>query len=212
MTDQQPERPLAHEPDAPPTMPGALVARLAPAPPPWATVLGILSIVFGVLGALSKCWGMATPFFFVLMERFFASMPEDEVPAEIGQSFSMMGAYAWPIAGVSLLKTIVACLLVAVGIGLLKQRGWAPAWAIRYAVLDMVLTLGEGVLGGLAQAAQMEAMQAADPAAFGPMAGWTTLITYGSVGFGVLVSMVWPVFLIVWFTRRRVREATSTWT
>ncbi len=199
-------------PDSPPTAPGAMVSRLAPAAPAWVAVLGILSIVFGVLGALGKCWGMATPLFFAVMERFFASMPEDEVPEGFGQSFSMMGAYAWPIAGVSLLKTIVACLLVAVGIGLLKQRAWAPVWAIRYAVLDMVLTLGEGTLGALAQVAQMEAMQAADPTAFGPIGGWTTLIAYGSVGLGVLVSLVWPVFLIVWFTRRRVREQTSTWT
>jgi len=212
MTDEHPERPLPHEPDAPPTVPGPLVARLAPVPPPWATVLGALSIVFGVLGAISKCWGMATPFFFGLMDRFFASMPEDEMPEAVRQSFSMMGAYAWPIAGVSLLKTVVACLLVAVGIGLLKQRAWAPAWAIRYAVVDMALTLGEGTLGALAQVAQMEAMQSADPAAFAPMTGWTTLIAYGSVGLGVLVSLVWPVFLIAWFTRRRVRETTSTWT
>lgn len=69
MSDQHPERPLPHEPDAPPTVPGPLVARLAPVPPAWATVLGILSIVFGVLGAISKCWGMATPFIFMLMER-----------------------------------------------------------------------------------------------------------------------------------------------
>ncbi|MCW5777251.1 MAG: hypothetical protein KIS87_12505 [Phycisphaeraceae bacterium] len=197
---------------SPPTAPGRMVARVAPGPPAWVAVLGVLSIVFGVLGALSKCWGIATPLFFGIMERFFASLPNEEMPEAVGQSFSMMGAYAWPIAGVSLLKTIVAGLLVAVGIGLLKQRAWAPAWAIRYAVLDMVLTLGEGALGALAQVAQMEAMQAADPTAFGPIGGWTTLIAYGSVGLGVLMSLVWPVFLIVWFTRRRVREHVSTWT
>ncbi|HRQ72942.1 MAG TPA: hypothetical protein PLU35_07935 [Phycisphaerales bacterium] len=211
MTDP-PETPPWMPPASPPTAPGAMVSRLAPAAPAWVAVLGILSIVFGVLGALSKCWGMATPLFFSMMDRFFASMPEEEVPEAVGQSFSMMGAYAWPIAGVSLLKTVVAGLLVAVGIGLLKQRAWAPAWAIRYAVLDMVLTLGEGTLGALAQVAQMDAMQAADPTAFGPIGRWTTLIAYGSVGLGVLVSLVWPVFLIVWFTRRRVREQTSTWT
>lgn len=199
-------------PDSPPTAPGAMVSRLAPAAPAWATVLGILSIVFGVLGALSKCWGIATLFFFTAMERFFASMPEDEVPEGIGQSFSMMGVYAWPIAGVSLLKTAVACLLVAVGIGLLKQRAWAPAWAIRYAVLDMVLTLGEGALGVLSQAAQFEAMQAADPSGFGTIGPGVSVFSRVMVVGGVLVSLVWPVFLIVWFTRRRIREATSTWT
>ncbi len=202
---------LSMPPGAPPTSPGALVARPVPGPPAWVAVLGILSIVFGVLGALGKCWGIATPLFFMMMDRFFASMPQEEMPEAVGRSFSMMGVYAWPIAGISLLKTIVAGLLVAVGIGLLKRRAWAPAWAIRYAVLDIVLSLGEGVLGALAQVAQMEAMQAADPTAFAPIGGWTTLIAYGSVGLGVLLSMVWPVFLVVWFTRRRVREHVSTW-
>jgi hypothetical protein len=196
--DESPQQPISPAPGfvSPPMQPG--IPMMAAPQSKWPTVIGIIAIIWAAFGLLGGVCGLGGMF----MAR---SMPTN-FPGAPGMS---MGVSPMMLPGFFIGLILKACLL-ALGIGLLKRRFWAPQWVRIWAVVEMLGSVIGLVLGYLAQQHQFAAMarqpgmQQMPPAFFEGMAVF-------SVGCGLLVAWALPVFMLIWFSRDKIKEEVATW-
>lgn len=187
---------------APPTRPGEVV--MPRGRPAWPAVIGVLCIVFGGLGALYAVIGVVQSFMFRFM---WASIPPEELPGaqEAMRGPATLGAVAWG------LELLLAGLHIYGGILLLQRIPRARGAVLLFAWLDIGLNL----LGGLVQYQLTSAMMGSMPdAAQAPPPGFLSAFRAMAVAGGVLsavITSIWPVFLLIWFSRRAVRDTVREW-
>ncbi len=179
-------------------------------PSTWPTVIGVIAIVLGGLGALFGCLGAFSPLFMGMMQSV---VPEGQVTGLEG----MMDWAVWLVA-VSIVSMLIAVLLLVAGIGITKRRAWGPKVALVWAGLKMIFVIVHSVASYLIQIAQFEAMQEAMandqnmPAGMGALMG-SLMQAFGI--FGLLIGVLWgwalPVFLFIWFARKKIRTETAGW-
>ena len=185
------------QPLAPPTQPGAIVAP--PRPSNWPNVIGIIAIVLGAGGILLGVWGAAAP---LLMRWFSWAMIQ-------GQAESLQAWLPWT-ASSSLTAAAVAVLLLLGGLKLVKRNPAAPGLLRLWAVLKLPVAVFVTVVQILVQKDQFEAIQ-----------GSTGAMPLGPAFFdlmaviGVVVPLVWfgalPVFLLIWFARKKSKAVVAGW-
>ncbi|MEX2218940.1 MAG: hypothetical protein WD749_09290 [Phycisphaerales bacterium] len=182
-------------------------------PPPsgpttWPMVIGIIAIVLGSLGLLSSCAGIAGPLFV----KFAAAMAE-EGGAKESEMVALRGIeqYMGLLILDSILGLVAAALLLVAGIGLLKRTAWSPRAMVIWAIGKIPLVVFATVVGYLVNQAQFEAM-ANDPQQKTPVpAGLMEAIAAGSAVFTFIFGIALPIFVLVWFTRAKVRAETAGW-
>ena len=192
----------------PPTHPFAPPA--SPSRSAWPTVLGIIAIVFGALSVLGGCWGVVSPFVFkklidAIPETAAGDLGEATIPFEITADWQ-----GWIIAG-SLLTTGLAVLLLIAGIGLLKRRRWGVDAAWWWVVLKMIFVVVNAAVAYQMQQdiyAALGEQQANMP---GLSAGFYQLGAIAGVTFAVVWGWALPVFVMIWFSRRVIREEVNEW-
>ncbi len=133
---------------APPT-----VSHIEPARPVWPTVIGVISIVFGLLGALQGCGGIVMPF---AMNGLTGLMPDDQSKAVFA---GMSDHLAWGVAA-GVTGMAVGVLLLTAGIGMVQRRRWSVRAHTIWAVLAILQSGVGGVYGFLIQQSQFQAMKA----------------------------------------------------
>ncbi len=185
-------------------------AEVPPSPSTWPTAIGVIAIVLGGLGALGGCVGAFSPLFMGMIQSI---VPEGQVTGLEG----MLDWAVWLVA-VSIVSMLIAVLLLVAGIGITKRRAWGPKVALVWAGLKMIFVIVHSVAGYLIQIAQFEAMQEAMandqnmPAGMGAFMG-SLMQAFGI--FGLLIGVLWgwalPVFLFIWFARKKIRTETATW-
>jgi hypothetical protein len=181
------EPPPAYPPTPPPP---------PPPPPPypqrpssWPKVIGIISIVLAGLGLICTPIGLAT--------RQAAGPAGAE---------AMAGAPAWyatyqvvsALAGI-----VVAALLLVAGILLCKRRPAGRTMHIAYAILNIVVAVGN-VIAAVTAASNIDTGPN-EAALFVP-------VLIGGMVVGLVIGLAYPVFLLVWFTRTKVRDEVAAWT
>ena len=181
----------------PPTHPGAITAPARPSN--WPVVIGIIAIVVGAGGILGGLWGAAAP---VPMGWFSWAM----VP---GQAESLHAWLPWTVSS-SLASAAVAILLLLGGIKLVKRHPAAPGLLRVWAILKLPMAVFVTIVGIMVQKEQFEVVQ-----------GSTTTMPMGSAFFdlmavlGVAVSVVWygalPVFMLIWFARKKSKAEVADW-
>ncbi len=184
-------------PPVPPTEPGELPACTRQTS--WPRTLGIVSIILGVLGVLFGTIGASAR----LILKAFQVMVEDKGAVD----WDAVGrAVAW-LARISLVAAILAAVLLVVGIGLVRRRAWAiragKAWAIAQIVVTVLGTAGSHVI----QRAIAEALRQAGTSAGGLPLGTSPAATAWSLVWGCAL----PVFVLIWFARREIREEVAGW-
>lgn len=97
---------------------------------------------------------------------------------------------------------LAAFVLIAAGIGLLQMKSWARLASIGYAIFSIVM----GILGII-----VTAFFVFGPAIAGARAGGTEAAA-GMVGLvtgmlGGVLGMIYPVVLLIFMTRPRIRDA-----
>ncbi len=179
-------------------------------PSTWPTVIGVITIVFGGLGALGGCFGAFAPFFIGMMQSM---VPEDQVTGLEG----MMDWGVWMVA-LAMAGMLMAVLLLVAGIGITKRHAWGPKTALVWAPLKMIFVVLNSVVAYQIQIAQFEAMQEAmanDPNVPAGMGAFRGSMMQALGIFGVLISVLWgwalPVFLFIWFSRKKIRTETAGW-
>ncbi len=154
------------------------------------TAFGILNIVFGGLGVL--CTPMSL--IFLWFQR------QSDLPLQrIMDITDRLFAY-WVVMAV--LGELSALALIAAGIGLLQLRPWARILSIAYGIFSIIV----GVVGMFVNAVfvfgpALSGARSGGPEAAGSLVG----VAAGSIGG--IVGLVYPVLLLVFMTRPRIRDA-----
>jgi len=156
---------------------------LPPKQPIWPKVIGIISIVLASLGLI------CTPISLLVSMR--------GANAEEALKFfpDWWLAYTTVSCVVGVLQAI---LLLAAGIVVLLKRPAGRVLHLVYAVIAIVLGIASSAIGATSiLTADMPA-----PIKIGAAAG---------VFIGVLVGMIYPVFLLIWFLRPKIRDQVAAW-
>lgn len=110
------------------------------------------------------------------------------------------------------LMTVMSALLLAIGIGQLRYRSWARQWSVIWGVAGL-LVLGAMITVDLVLVAPAveKVMKVVSKAAGGLGAGlfgtMTAAATQGKVIGTAVLYAPYPILLLIFFSRERVREA-----
>ena len=205
--DQTPFEPPASEfGAAPPTQAGDFVP-LAP-PEGWPTVIGVLAIIFGSLSIIGGVCNLAT----LLVYGFFFGLLPAEMQEQLKDQVATSAPYPVPQAGMALVEFALAIVLLAGGVMLVRRNPKAGGVLTVFAGLDLISNTLGAVLGyfvtGAGIAAMKENPQMQQAAGFlGLMQGFGVVM----VAVGWLLSAIWPVFLLIWFRRAKIRASMGAW-
>lgn len=196
-----PARPFTPPVSAPPTVPGPIPR--GETAEKWARVIGVISIVLGVLGILHGAWSTA---YAILFPPMMAWLPVYDAAAGAMRD-SMERWMPWQAAaGVAL--TLTAGLLLVSGIGMLGRRRWSVRLAWLWIVLKVAVVTGSALVTSLQQRDQMAAMAQSGVPIPGGMSGATAVFSAAIYwAWGVL----YPAFLCGWLLRGSIRRQVARW-
>jgi hypothetical protein len=187
---------------APPTIPGYIPGQRSS----WPNVLGIISIVFGVLGALG---GIIQGIFVVFMP-WVMGMVEQSDPSAGAQAQVIRESVGLQVL-LSAATVGVAVMLLISGIGLANRRPYGVKWSRIWAVTKIVVaTIGVAV-GIIIQQRTFDALAESGQAP--PPGGQVALgagMAAGTV-FGIAWRWAYPVFLLIWLNRASIRAEVAEW-
>lgn len=193
--------------DAPPTEQGEFSSPRRSAA--WPTSVGVISIVCGSLGILANLWGAISPYF---MHSFTASLGPSSTPSMRAMLQAQRDTAGWTVSA-GLLNTIAAILLLICGIGINGRSAWSVPLSRTWAVLKIIFAVFGIVAGIIVQRAVITAMSGSQPA--GGSGAFPTALGGVFALFGVFVGLVvpcgYPIFMLIWFSRLKVREEVSRW-
>lgn len=197
---------------SPPTIPGPV--ELGEPPSQWPKVIGVVAVVFGVLGSIGGlCAGVAA-LSTDIMKKLISMAPQQPGVDQTAQ-LDVAAQYQ----GLSLLNAFVtlsiAVLLIFGGAQLLKRQMASRTTLLIWAVAKVVAVAGGSALAYVIQQKQMDLaiqqMNASGGATPMPAAGIMKLIGIASIGFAVLWGWALPVFLLIWFNRRKIKDEVAGW-
>ncbi len=186
--------------------PASVPGTIPPAPSVWPMVIGTISIVVGAMGLL--CYGCGA------IGEMLGPLLANVVPSEaLGTQPQGVFLVNW-IASHSVALLLSLWLLVA-GIGIAQRRPWSRPASIGWAITKMVVAVGDTVLafvfisdiaahvseswsGGQQQTPQL------------PEGVIEVMMAFMIIA-GFFFALIWPVFLLIWFARRRVRTEIADW-
>ena len=185
---------------APPTTPGPLMVPYhAPA---WPTVVGVCSMLFGLLGVLVGVIGVLSHEMFGWLGVF--------APAA---SVEVFGGWVWARMGIGGVHAALAALLIWAAVDVLRRKRRTARLHTWWAVGKIVLALVSGGVGYFEQAAQVRAMQSDPTMASSAAASAAMMTSFAIVGLviGLVVATAWPAFVLVWFRTRAAAKETRRW-
>lgn len=172
---------------------------------------GVLSIVFASLvlvGSLFGLIGLVVPV--LLKHAPPPTRPED------AQAMAMLSSMYLGMGAISAILSVMSALLLALGIGQLRYRAWAAVWSVRWGVVALgavvvmailMTTTMRSTLGGIAATANAAGGSGGpDPSAARNIGGFI-----GGVYAAMMVMFYspYPILLLVYFSRDRVRAAMT---
>ena len=166
----------------------------------WPKIIGVISIVFGSVACLSGAWGLLAP---RLMEAVAVKAPQSQAAP-----FAAMEGWGTWIVVSSALTMLIAPVLLVAGIDLVRRRRRGIKLGRVWAVLKMIFAVAGSYLGFVMIQEQFRQM----PQQKLPVGG-DFFVVMGVVGAvaGVLWSCAYPVFLLIWFSRAKVRTEYTQW-
>jgi len=202
---QQDQAPQA----APPAPPVGTPVVIGPPPQrsAWPTVIGIISISLGSLELACNVFGLIGQLVVQAVIQPMAKTP----PA-----FQTAGWYQ-TVSFVSMgVQALVLLALLIAGILLLKRRPVARTLHLAYAVARIVLVLAGATMYivMMRQATFAPAtMPTTGPGAQFAQTGAKMGMMMGGIfgGLGIAISLIYPVFLLVWFLRRSTVDEVRSW-
>jgi hypothetical protein len=194
--DQDPAPPVI-----PPTHPGGF--QVPPRESAWPSAVGIIAIVFGSFAILAGCWGVVTPWFFALLREVLP--PGQTVGLEALEEFR-----TWTVI-VSVLTMAVALMALFAGIGLYQRRRWGVQLGLTWAIVKIPFAVAIGVYDYALQRAQFENMSVQGAGGPGLSPGLVAGLSLIGVVLGLLWRWAFPIFLLIWLSRGKIKAETSQW-
>ncbi len=189
----------------------------APSPPQrkWPTVIGTISIVFAVGAFLQSA---ASPLGTFLVETQMKEFGDGEGnPAKVDEYLQVYRSFVWQSA---ITMGFVALVLLVGGILLIRRRRLASpllqTWAVLKILAGGFFLFRTTSMTRLQMSIMMEEILAASPGGPGSqemqmvnqITGWSVWL---GLGVGFLFLLIYPVFLISWFNRRRIQDEMASW-
>lgn len=187
---------------------------IKPLPPQtsWPTVVAIISLILGILGILGGIYQV----FSANLASALSTVEAETADPNVAQTLQSLEKWAPVLMGVAVLGTVLAIFLVVCGIKLLNRsprcltlyKRWALAKLI-FAVISvaqMVLMQIEVVQASMQQ--QGINSSGTPEAVMNSVMAVMFIVT---AGFGLLFYGAFPVFVLIWFGRTKVREEIETW-
>lgn len=188
-------------PPTPPTRPS--LTERPQGSPVWPTVIGVIAIVFGSAAILGGFWGVL---YFLNFERISAMFP----PGTAHMMDVVLEWRAFMTLSSGLMSATAAILLIA-GIGILKRRRWSVRTCAGWAILKMLVIVPQAVAGAMMQQAQMEKFSQQAGNAMPGGTGIFAAIHVFTIGATIAWGWALPVFLLIWFSRAKVKQETVQW-
>lgn len=161
-------------------------------PPKSATVLGVINVIFGLLGILSGVIGLV---FLMLMVTGAMELPDEAMSQQISSPMAI---------GSAIVGMLLSIVLVIAGWGLIQFKPFGRTLSIWYALLSIVFALIGIVVGSMeipGAIASFDTLDSEDPqqinAAMTPIIGVVSNC----------VSMIYPIILLIFMNRRSFVEA-----
>jgi len=197
---QEDSHPAAETPLAPPTSP----RPLAPRPTSWPMFLGLLTILFGIMGLLAMIGGAISAF--LTRTMFDPSIQNEAIAMQLKYLPWSVSQY---VAG-----SVLAILLLVGGIILIRRRGGARRLLMSWAILKIPLVLASSALGFVIQREMFAAMMKNQPSGPPPPAMAAPMMESFAL-VGLIIGIAWglalPLFLLVWFNRPAIRNEMAAW-
>ncbi len=177
----------------------------------WPTVIGIISIIFGSLGALGGAYQAVAPF---LMGMIGGFVPESDDQAKV--VFESMAAWRFPLMVVGIGSLILSVMLIVCGAQLVGRKESASGLHKKWAISKILFSLVAVTINTLAQMAQMKvAMEQQSQSMGGGGAQFveTAMMVAMVVGIimGIAFACAYPVFILIWFSREKVKNEVQSW-
>jgi len=169
----------------------------------WPGVVGTISIVLGSLGLL--CYGCNS------IMTFASPFVQNFMPPEMQQAQAQGAVLALNI-GSYCIGFLLALLLLFSGVGIVQRRRWGRTasivWAfLRAALAAIVLALTVILAQDIADQTNQQ-MQARGQAS--PFTVTSDLVILIAV-ISVLLQLIRPVFILIWFNLARIKDVVATW-
>jgi len=166
----------------------------AGAKPVWPTVVGIISLCLAGLGSLMTIVGQ-------IFQAFAADFQPPQQRDMLANMPDWHQAYQWSIA---LIGIAIYVMLAIGGVMLLKRRRVGRTLHVAYALVGIVLAIVGTVVGLIL----VDYMQFDGPE---EMQTITKVTSMGGIIIGLFISLAYPVFLLIWFARPKVKAETRLW-
>jgi hypothetical protein len=173
----------------------------------WPKVIGIISIVLASLGlACYGCQSVST----IFQPMMVGAMPEEMRPPAPS---TMQMAYSIATYCISFLLSL---LLLFAGIATLKRKPSGRSLHVLWSVLKVVVSLisfgfavmlAEEIADQVNAQMQQQSQQTGQP----PMFEMTPGMMIIASAVTTAIMLIWPVFLLIWFNRGKVKDEVSTW-
>ena len=174
--------------------------------PAWPIVIGVISVVYASLMMLCNLGAVFTPQFYGWFAQMAAHAGQPDAALEIEAEVAARIAAAYIILASAGLANSVWLLLGA--IALLRRRAWSRnalrGWSVAELVL-LVLQLAMLIYSTREVAEIMQQRGLAQEID----ALWMENIVY--ICILIPLSAAWPVFLLIWFTRAKIRQQAASW-
>lgn len=192
----------------PPIIAGAVVSPMH-VRSNWPTVLGVLSLILGALGALNALW---TILWAVAGPIILEALNQTNNP-QVAQSLQSTRDNAGLFAINGFLSLILGCLLAFAGLRLNQRRQSGVRYSVLWAWLKIAFSIfatGVGAYIGLSQLGATQQQMAAQgvPKFAASFVGPTVI---ASMVLSFVWFMAYPVFTLIWFRRAGVRQTVATW-
>jgi hypothetical protein len=187
---------------APPTTP---VTDLGPPRTIWPTVCGVIGIVWGSLSLLCGCAG----YFSVASMKWFASMVPagDPQATQLEVQVHVMERFALATYVLTTISLLLAVLLLVASIGLTRRRRWSrkacAVWAM-IAMAVVLVNLAYNYMYNMAVWARLDELGLPRQ----PGAEIIFIVTLIAI---LLFGWLWPVFLLLWLSRPKIRDEVNRW-
>ncbi len=186
--------------------PASVPGMIPPVPSVWPTVIGTISIVLGAMGLL--CYGCGA-----IGEMVGLLLANVAPPEVLGPQPQGVFLVYW-IASHCVALLLSLGLLVA-GIGIAQRRAWSRPVSIGWAITKMVVTVGGTVLGFVfisdIAAHVSESWSGGQQQTSQPPEAVVEVVMAIMIIAGFFFALIWPVFLLIWLARRRVRAEIAQW-
>ncbi|MFI4882091.1 MAG: hypothetical protein ACIAQU_05855 [Phycisphaerales bacterium JB064] len=177
---------------APPIAPGEIDSK----PPAWPGIIGILICVFAGLGLIQRIFGVGM----AIAMPFIPLPPEMKMPDSLWMWTLIITAVGFPVSVLHLIA----------GIQTLRRKPSARLWVILFFVYVLIMIAPNAVLQYMTfqHQANVASQQGNSPAGMSQM-----MQAFGSAAMviGIAISLAWPTFLVIWYSRSSVREHMASW-